>query len=80
MGFDDALITEGKIIIQRTWFYRNSKNEYLDQRELLPAEIMDELESWLEKLPRVLEISHMKYLFNESRAPLSSEELFLHFL
>ena len=71
-------ITEGKMILQKTWCYRNEKNESLDWDDPLPMEIRNEFEKWLEKLPKVSEISHERFIFSEVIVPLSSEELFLH--
>lgn len=71
-------ITEGKIALQKTWCYRNDKDEGLDWENPLPTEISEEFESWLENLPRVSEISHERYRFNEAHSPASPEKLFLH--
>ena len=71
-------ITEGKMILQKTWCYRNEKNESLDWDDPLPMEIRNEFEKWLEKLPKVSEISHERFIFSDVIVPLSSEELFLH--
>ena len=44
------------MILQKTWCYRNEKNESLDWDDPLPMEIRNEFEKWLEKLPKVSEI------------------------
>ena len=77
-GLMMPFITEGKIILQKTWCHRNDNNEGLDWDDPLPAVIREEFEKWLEKLPRVSEISYKRYIFNEANIPMLPEELFLH--
>ena len=46
-------INEGKMILQKTWCFRNDKNEGLDWDDPLPVEIKDEFSKWIEKIPVV---------------------------
>ena len=77
-GLMMPFITEGKIILQKAWCYRNDKNESLDWDHPLPPEIREEFGKWLEKLPKVSSITHERYIFNDAKTPLLPEELFLH--
>ena len=73
-GLMMPFITEGKIILQKAWCYRNDKNESLDWDHPLPPEIREEFGKWLEKLPKVSSITHERYIFNDSKTPLLPEE------
>ena len=46
-GLMMPFINEGKIILQKTWYYRSDKNGSLDWDDPLPAEIKEEFSKWI---------------------------------
>ena len=71
-------INEGKMILQKTWCYRNDKDESLDWDDPLPAEIKDDFSKWIDKIPTASKLTYQRYIFNGKSPHRLSEELFLH--